>query len=218
MRNQSFVVLRPFVPKREPKLQAPPSRDGGRALRAPTWLSLIGSSHSAPRATMIAYVLARSRCVTRLVRAKRTTVHSVHHRDIRAGTMRRPGGSSPRPARAARTSVHSERRPERVRTIALLHPPAMPQKMFAPPGRTSRKRTVRTREYAYGRLPGCKKRRGRYRIPLCTHERDVSFAADSILEGALYLSFYHLRTGVHAEGAGRYRRDAVGDAHIAASS
>ena len=133
MRNQSFVVLRPFVPKREPKLQAPPSRDGGRALRAPTWLSLIGSSHSAPRATMIAYVLARSRCVTRLVRAKRTTVHSVHHRDIRAGTMRRPGGSSPRPARAARTSVHSERRPERVRTIALLHPPAMPKRCLRPP-------------------------------------------------------------------------------------
>ena len=155
------------MPKREPKLQAPPSRNGGRALRAPTWLSLIGSSHREPRTTMIAYVLARSRRVTRLVRANRTTVHSVHHQDVGAGAMRRPGGSSPRPARAARTSVHSERRPKRVRTIALLHPPAMPKKTFAPPGRTSRKRTVRTREYAYGRLPGCKKRRGRYRIPLC---------------------------------------------------
>lgn len=137
MRDQSFVVLRPAdgvpVPKREPKLQAPPSRNGGRALRAPTWLSLIGSSHREPRTTMIAYVLARSRRVTRLVRANRTTVHSVHHQDVGAGAMRRPGGSSPRPARAARTSVHSERRPKRVRTIALLHPPAMPKRRLRPP-------------------------------------------------------------------------------------
>ena len=48
-------------------------------------------------------------------------------------------------------------------SLCCIHP-RCPKRCLRPP---EGPRTVRTREYAYGRLPGCKKRRGRYRIPLC---------------------------------------------------